>query len=144
MQIILSLSSVTGLQKPSPIQLFVFKRCCIIWLQCLLVEAFSCSVFVLYIDSIYACITTIYRAQLTNIFKLLLKVTSLGFNCVFNISVSLMYVSCCMCLFRLVVGSCICGIFYDYKIHIQGERFSIQIQTLVSTLHMSLHSSDNQ
>ena len=107
-------------------------------------RCFSCSVFVLYIDSIYACITTIYRAQLTNIFKLLLTVTSLGFNCEFNISVSLMYVSCCMCLFRLVVGSSICGIVYDYKTHIQGERFPMQIQTLVSTLQMSLHSSDNQ
>ena len=135
---------MTGLQKTSPIKLFEFKICCIIWLQCLLVEAFSCSVFVLYIDSIYACITTIYRAQLTNIFKLFLKVTSLGFNCEFNIYVSLMYVSCCMCLFCLVVGSSICGIFYDYKIHIQCERFPIQIQTIVSTLQMSLHSSDNQ
>ena len=137
MQIILSLSSVTGLQKPSPIKLFEFKRCCIIWLQCLLVDVFSCSVFVLNIDSIYACITTIYRAQLTNIFELLLKVTSLGFNCEFNISVSLMYVSCCMCLFRLVVGSSMCGIVYDYKTHIQCEHFPIQMQTLVSTLHMS-------
>ena len=80
-------------------------------------RGFSCSVFVLYIDDIYACTTTIYRAQLTNNFKLLLKLTSLGFNCEFNIYVSLMYVSCCMCLFCLVVGSSICGIVYDYNTH---------------------------